>query len=77
MDQQVREYLIALRDAGGVVNTSIAIASPTGIVRRHNSSLLAVNGGHIIYINKTLGPIPVGTNGLREKESYEQSQGYC
>ena len=48
LDQQVQEYLNALRDAGGVVNTSIAIASATGIIRRHDSNLLAVNGGHII-----------------------------
>ena len=40
--------MTALRDAGGVVNTSIAIAAANGIVRRHDSNLLAVNGGHIL-----------------------------
>ena len=40
--------MAALCDPGGVVNTSIAIAAATGIVRRHDSNLLAVNGGHIV-----------------------------
>ena len=48
LDRQVQDHLISLHDAGGVVNTSIAIAAATGIVRRHDSNLLAVNGGHII-----------------------------
>jgi len=47
LDRQVRVYLATLRDARGVVNTSIAISAATGIVRRHDSNLLAVNGGHI------------------------------
>jgi len=38
-----------LREAGGVVNTSIAIAATLGIIRRHNSNLLAVNGGYIVF----------------------------
>ena len=48
LDRQVQAYLISLCEAGGVVNTSIAIAAAMGIVRRHDSNLLAVNGGHII-----------------------------
>ena len=48
LDRQVQAYLISLREAGGVVNTSIAIAAPMGIVRRHDSNSLAVNGGHIM-----------------------------
>ena len=44
----MQAYLISLCEAGGVVNTSIAIAAAMGIVRRHDSNLLAVNGGHII-----------------------------
>jgi len=39
--------LTALRDAGGVVNTSIAMEAANGIVRRYDSNLLAVNRGHI------------------------------
>ena len=48
LNHQVRAYLMLLRDVGGIVNTSIAIAAATGIIRRHNSNLLAVNGGHIV-----------------------------
>ena len=48
LDRQVQAYLMSLREAGGVVNTSIAIAAATGIIRRHDSNLLAVNGGHIV-----------------------------
>ena len=54
--------MTALCDAGGVVNTSIAIAAANGIVRRHDSNLLAVNGGHILltkhwaqYLMKRMG----------------------
>ena len=47
LDQQVQAYLGMLRGSGGVVNTSIAIAAATGIVRKRDRSLLAENGGHI------------------------------
>ena len=36
-----------LRDSGGVINISIAIAAATGIVRKKDSNRLAANGGHI------------------------------
>ena len=39
---------MSLHDIEGIVNTFIAISAATGIVRRHNSNLLAVNGGHIV-----------------------------
>ena len=48
LDRQVQAYLISLREAGGVVNTFIAIAAAMGIIRWHDSNLLAVNGGHIV-----------------------------
>ena len=48
LDRQVRAYLTSLCDVGSIVNTSIAIAAATGIIRRNNSNLLMVNGGHII-----------------------------
>ena len=48
LNRQVQAYLILLHEAGGVVNTSIAIAAAMGIVRRHDSNLLAVNSGHIM-----------------------------
>ena len=41
-------YLTSFHDVGGVVNTFIAIAAAIGIIRRHNSNLLAVNGGQIV-----------------------------
>ena len=47
LDRQVQAHLISLREVGGIVNTSIAIAAATGIIRRHDSKLLAGNGGHI------------------------------
>jgi len=37
-----------VRYIGGVVNTSIAIRAATGIIRKHESNLLAVNGGYIV-----------------------------
>ena len=46
LDHQVQAYLSMLRD-WGVINTSIAIAAATGIVRKNESNLLAANGGHI------------------------------
>ena len=47
LDQQVQAYFGVLRDSGGVINTSIAIAAATGIFRKRDTSLLAENGGHI------------------------------
>ena len=49
LDHQVQAYISSLREAGGVVNTAIVIAAATGIVRRHDSNLLAANGGHIVF----------------------------
>ena len=43
-------YLIATREAGGVVNSEVAVAVAMGIVRKKESNLLALNGGHIILI---------------------------
>ena len=45
LDWKVRDYLHALRE---VVNISIVIGTATGIIRRHDSNLLAVNGGYIV-----------------------------
>ena len=46
--KKVQVYIASLREARGVVNTAIVIAAATGIVRRHNSNLLATNGGDIV-----------------------------
>ena len=45
LDTAVKNYIKAVRDAGGVINTSITIA--TGIVRKTDRSLLLENGGPI------------------------------
>lgn len=34
LDQQVQAYLIATREAGGVVNSVVAIAAAIGIIRK-------------------------------------------
>ena len=48
LDQQVQAYLIATREAGGIVNSEVAIAAAMGIVREKDSNLLALDGGHIV-----------------------------
>ena len=48
LDKQVQAYLIATREAGGVVNSEVAIAAAMGIVRKQDSNLLAQNSGHIV-----------------------------
>ena len=37
-----------LLEAGGVVNTSIAVVSATAIARGHDGNLFAVNSGHTV-----------------------------
>ena len=41
----IKCYIRALRDAGGVVNTAIVLAAATGILQRKDPTSL---GGHII-----------------------------
>ena len=48
LDKEVQAYIQETRKVGGVVNARIAIACATGILRRRNSNLLAVNGGHVV-----------------------------
>ena len=47
LDKQVKHYITQLRNAGGVINTPIVIATGIGIVESHDANLLASNGGHI------------------------------
>lgn len=47
LDQQMQACLIATHEAGGVVNSEVAIAA-VGIVWKKDSNLLAQNGGHSI-----------------------------
>ena len=58
-------YLVALRDAEGVVNTPIVIAAANGIVRRHNSNLWWTH-----CPNKALGPVFDGKNGIHKAKGY-------
>ena len=41
------EYVRAMRESGGVVNTAIVIAAGMGMVKRRDPSLLECNGGHV------------------------------
>ena len=47
LDKRVQRYIIALRDKGAVINTSIVLACAEGLIKNHDSNLLASNGGHI------------------------------
>ena len=55
LDKEVQAYIQETRKVGGVVNTRIAIACATGILRRRNSNLLAVNDGHVVLTRALLG----------------------
>ena len=44
LDKQVREYLLEIRRHGGIVYTTVAIATGTGIVMSLNPSFLAGDG---------------------------------
>jgi hypothetical protein len=48
LDNLLWEYVNKLRDAGGVVNTSLVLAAAEGLVKRHKPSLLAANGGPVV-----------------------------
>lgn len=46
LGRQVQAYvMMRLRDAGCVVNSTIVISTATGMVKKHDSNLLATNGG--------------------------------
>ncbi len=47
IDMEVQTILRAMRDNGAVVNTAIAIATATGVVRKRDKSLLMENGGSL------------------------------
>ena len=48
LDKQVRAYVTSLRCNSAVVNTAIVISCAEGMIKNHNSNLLASNGGHIL-----------------------------
>ena len=45
IDAEIRTIIRAMRDSGAVVNTSIAIATAVGVLRKRDKSLLKENGG--------------------------------
>ena len=45
LDAKVVEHLKGIRQAGGVVNSTIIVATARGILGRHNMGLLAEHGG--------------------------------
>ena len=47
ISREVMEYIRAIPDGGGVVNTSIVIAAALGMVKRRQPSLLECNGGYV------------------------------
>ena len=48
LDGDVKLFIQGLRDASGIVTTSITMAAATGIIRRLNQNLLSENGGQIV-----------------------------
>ena len=56
LDKEVKCYIGAVREGGGVINTAFTIAAATAIVRKTDRSLLAENGGPILLTN-SLGQI--------------------
>ena len=51
LDTDVKHYIRAVRDGGGVVNTRITAAAATAIVRKTDRNFLAENGGPITNTN--------------------------
>lgn len=47
LDKSVQDYINAMREVGGVVNTAIVIAAANGIVAARSPALLTQHGGHI------------------------------
>ncbi len=47
LDAMVQQHIKKLRQAGGIVNQKIAIATARGLVTHHDRTLLQENGGHI------------------------------
>ncbi len=45
---ELKAYIHALRDAGGVINSAIVIAAGTGIVQKKEPGSLECNGGSIV-----------------------------
>ena len=48
LTEDLKSYLYAVREAGGVVNTAIVIAAGTGMLLHRDPGSLECNGGHIV-----------------------------
>jgi hypothetical protein len=46
-DDMVKDYIVKLRSAGGVVNRNIVLADAKGIIQHHEPRLLKINGGSL------------------------------
>ena len=57
MDKSIQNYLKAIREAGGVINTSIAIAGSKGIIESSNPGLLIENGGSVSLTKSWAGSL--------------------
>lgn len=67
LDTQVKSYLRAVCEGGGVVTTAITMAAATAIVRKGDRNLLSENGGPIT-ITKKLGQVTTTSNELCQKK---------
>ena len=47
LTKELKLYIQAIREGGGVVNTAIVIAAATGMLQKRDPASLASNGGHI------------------------------
>lgn len=47
LSNELKPYIIALRERGGVVNAATVIAASTGMLLERDSASLSCNGGHI------------------------------
>ena len=66
LDKQIQAYLMTTREAGGVVNSEVAIIAATmHIVQKQDSNLLAQNGGHIALTRDWVHSLANWKNGLR------------
>ena len=47
LTRELKLYIEAIREGGGVINTAIVIAAATGMLQKRDPASLASNGGHI------------------------------
>ena len=48
LDRKVQQYLRAIRESGGAVNSAITLAAAKGITLKTNRTLQAEFGGHVV-----------------------------